>query len=190
MLWKIFLPIILIAVAALIAVALFVARTPAVQKPVPPPTLLVDVAVAERAPVTFVVRSQGVVAPRTRTTMVSEVSGTVVEVSPGVRCRWLLRQGRCVGSDRPSQLRDGGEAGDGSGCPGEDPGGHRERAGRICTRGLGNGCGVWRRRTGRPPISPCASPNSPRWWRGSSPPRRISRESHGRPEPNGDPRAL
>ncbi|MCY3838120.1 MAG: efflux RND transporter periplasmic adaptor subunit [Gammaproteobacteria bacterium] len=83
MLWlKITLPIVLIAVAALAAVALFAARTPAVQNPAPPPTLLVDVAEARREPVTFVVRSQGVVAPRTRTTIVSEVSGTVVEVSP------------------------------------------------------------------------------------------------------------
>ena len=83
MLWlKISLPIVLIAGAALAAVALFAARTPAVQKPAQPPTLLVDVAVAKREPVTFSVRSQGVVAPRTRTTMVSEVSGTIVEVSP------------------------------------------------------------------------------------------------------------
>ncbi len=83
MLWlKISLPIVLIVAAALAAAALFAARTPAVQKPAPPPTLLVDVAVAKREPVTFTVRSQGVVAPRTRTTMVSEVSGTIVEVSP------------------------------------------------------------------------------------------------------------
>ncbi|MDE0037008.1 MAG: hypothetical protein OXU77_05510 [Gammaproteobacteria bacterium] len=75
-------PILLISVAALAAVALFAARTPAVQSPALPPTLLVDVAVAKREPVTFAVRSQGVVAPRTRTTMVSEVSGTIVEVSP------------------------------------------------------------------------------------------------------------
>ena len=83
MLWlKISLPILVIAVAVLAAAALFGARTPAVQNPAPPPTLLVDVAVAKRAPVTFAVHSQGVVAPRTRTTMVSEVSGTIVEVSP------------------------------------------------------------------------------------------------------------
>lgn len=83
MLWlKIFLPILLIAVAALAAVALFAARTPAAQNPAPPPTLLVDVAVAKREPVTFTVRSQGVVAPRTRTTLMSEVSGLIVEVSP------------------------------------------------------------------------------------------------------------
>lgn len=83
MLWlKISLPIGLIGAAVLAAVALFAARTPAVQKPAPTPTLLVDVAVAQREPVIFAVRSQGVVAPRTRTTIVSEVSGTIVEVSP------------------------------------------------------------------------------------------------------------
>ena len=83
MLWlKISLPIILIVAAALVAVALFAARTPAVQNAAPVPTLLVDVAEAKREPVTFVVRSRGVVAPRTRTTIVSEVSGTIVEVSP------------------------------------------------------------------------------------------------------------
>ena len=83
MLWlKISLPIIVIVAAVLAAAALFAAREPAAQKPAQPPTLLVDVAVAKREPVTFAVRSQGVVAPRTRTTLVSEVSGTIVEVSP------------------------------------------------------------------------------------------------------------
>ena len=83
MLWlKICLPIVLVVAAGLVAAALFLARTTADLKPVPPPTLLVDVATAQRESVTFMVRSQGVVAPRTRTTMVSEVSGTVVEVAP------------------------------------------------------------------------------------------------------------
>ena len=94
MLWlKITLPIVVIAVAVLAAVALFAARTPAVQKPAPPPTLLVDVAEARREPVTFEVRSQGVVAPRTRTTMVSEVSGTVVEVSPAFVAGGFFKKG-------------------------------------------------------------------------------------------------
>ena len=83
MLWlKISLPIILIAAAVLVAVALLGAGTPAMPTPAPPPPLLVDVAVAKREPVTFVVRSEGVVTPRTRTVMVSEVSGTIVEVAP------------------------------------------------------------------------------------------------------------
>lgn len=79
---KILLPIVVIVVAILAALALFAARTPAEQQPASAPTLLVDVAQAKREQVTFVVRSQGVVAPRTRTTLVSEVSGLIVEVSP------------------------------------------------------------------------------------------------------------
>ena len=79
---KILLPIVVIVFAVLAALALFAARTPAAQQPAPAPTLLVDVAQAKREQVTFVVRSQGVVAPRTRTTLVSEVSGLIVEVSP------------------------------------------------------------------------------------------------------------
>ncbi len=79
---KVVLPIILVIGAASVAVLLFAARTEVLQQPVPPPTLLVNVAVAKREPVTFVVRSQGVVAPRTRTTLVSEVSGQIIEVSP------------------------------------------------------------------------------------------------------------
>ena len=79
---KILLPIVVIVFAILAALALFAARTPAEQQPASAPTLLVDVAEAKREQVTFVVRSQGVVAPRTRTTLVSEVSGLIVEVSP------------------------------------------------------------------------------------------------------------
>ena len=48
----------------------------------PPPSLLVDVAVAKRQPVTFMVHTQGAVTPRTSTTLVSEVSGQIVEVAP------------------------------------------------------------------------------------------------------------
>jgi len=83
MLWlKILLPIVLVAVAAGVAYLLFTSRSQAEQSPAQPPTLLVDVAVAKREPVTFQVRSQGVVMARTRTTLVSEVSGQIVEVSP------------------------------------------------------------------------------------------------------------
>lgn len=47
------------------------------QKP-----LLVDVAEVDKQTITVAVRSQGTVSARTRTTLVSEVSGNVVEVSP------------------------------------------------------------------------------------------------------------
>ena len=82
LLLKILLPIVVLGGAGVSALLLAGARPPTVQKPAPPPTLLVDVAVAQRQPVIFVVRSQGVVEPRTRTTLVSEVSGQIIEVSP------------------------------------------------------------------------------------------------------------
>lgn len=82
LLLKILLPILVLVVAGTAALLLAGARPPTVQQPSPPPILLVDVAIAQRQPVTFVVRSQGVVEPRTRTTLVSEVSGQIVEVSP------------------------------------------------------------------------------------------------------------
>ena len=68
--------------AVLGAVGLVALRPQAVRVPVEPPALLVDVAVAQREPVTFEVYSQGVVTARTRTTLVSEVSGQIVEVAP------------------------------------------------------------------------------------------------------------
>lgn len=71
----------LVVVAGLVFVALVAAREPAVRVVAQPPAVLVDVAVAHREPVTFVVRSHGVVTPRTRTTLVSEVSGQIVEVA-------------------------------------------------------------------------------------------------------------
>ena len=60
-----------ILLAGLVAVGLVAMRPQAVRVPVEPPALLVDVAVAQREPVTFQVRSHGVVTARTRTTLVS-----------------------------------------------------------------------------------------------------------------------
>ena len=71
-----------ILLAGLGAVGLVAMRPQAVRVPVEPPALLVDVAVAQREPVTFQVRSHGVVTARTRTTLVSEVSGQIVDVAP------------------------------------------------------------------------------------------------------------
>ena len=56
LLLKILLPILVLVVAGTVALLLAGARPPTVQQPSPPPTLLVDVAVAHRQPVTFVVR--------------------------------------------------------------------------------------------------------------------------------------
>ena len=79
---KIVLPIGIIAGAVLVSWQIIAARPEVERVAAPPPTLLVDVAVAQREAVTFTVHSQGVVTPRTRTTLVSEVSGHIVEVAP------------------------------------------------------------------------------------------------------------
>lgn len=89
---KIVLPIAILAGAVLVS-WLVAARQEPVRKPVAPPSLLVDVAVAERQPVTFVVQSQGTVTPRTRTTLVSEVSGQIVEVAPAFVPGGFFRRG-------------------------------------------------------------------------------------------------
>ena len=78
---KIILPVLIIAFASVAAWALINARPEVATAPVEPPALLVDVIQAKRNPVTFSVRSQGSVAPRTQTTLVAEASGLIVEVS-------------------------------------------------------------------------------------------------------------
>ena len=90
---KIILPIGLLAVTALVSWGIIAARPAPVRVSAPPPALLVDVDVATRQPVTFVVRSQGVVSPRTRTTLVSEVAGQIVEVAPAFVVGGFFKQG-------------------------------------------------------------------------------------------------
>lgn len=74
-------PILVIAGGILVARAMILSRPEASTKPVLPPAVLVQIAVAEREPVTFSVQSQGSVSPRTQTILVSEVSGLIVKVS-------------------------------------------------------------------------------------------------------------
>ena len=80
--WKVVLPFAVLAAFLLLAWLAATSKTEAARQPAPPPSLLVDVATVSRQPVTFEVRSQGVVTPRTRTTLVSEVSGQIVDVAP------------------------------------------------------------------------------------------------------------
>jgi RND family efflux transporter MFP subunit len=61
---------------------LFQSRPESAQKPPKPPAALVETAKAIKQPVTFRVQSQGSVSPRTQTTLIPEVSGEIVEVSP------------------------------------------------------------------------------------------------------------
>ena len=79
---KIILPVGFIAAAVLASFAMIQARPDAPKEAAPRPALLVSVATARREPVEFVVRSRGLVSPRTQTTLVSEASGQISEVSP------------------------------------------------------------------------------------------------------------
>ncbi len=79
---KIILPVAFIVAAVLASFAMIQARPETPKEAVPKPALLVSVATARREPIEFVVRSRGLVSPRTQTTLVSEVSGQISAVSP------------------------------------------------------------------------------------------------------------
>lgn len=90
---KILLPVVFLAVAVGASFVMIQSRPEAMQKPAPPPSLLVSVAVAERQPVRFTVSSRGSVSPRTETTLVSEVAGQIVEVSPAFVSGGFFKRG-------------------------------------------------------------------------------------------------
>lgn len=90
---KIILPIVFVLTAVVISYALVQSRPQALQKPVTLPALLVDVMTVTREPVTFKVQSQGSVTPRTETTLMSEVSGQIVEVSPAYVAGGMFKAG-------------------------------------------------------------------------------------------------
>ncbi len=85
---------VLILMAALAGVGVMIDSAPkAAQVPVKPPAVLVEVTSATREPVTFLVQSQGSISPRTSTTLVPEVSGTIAEVSPAFVAGGFFRKG-------------------------------------------------------------------------------------------------
>jgi RND family efflux transporter MFP subunit len=90
---KVILPVAFLALASLFSFALIQSRPAAMVQPVQPPALLVSTLVAERQPVTFSVESQGLVTPRTETTLMSEVAGQIVEVSPAFVAGGFFRAG-------------------------------------------------------------------------------------------------
>lgn len=76
------LPVLVFVGGVFVAFGMMQSRPQAAQTVALPPAVLVEVATAIREPVTFSVRSQGSIRPRTETTLVSEVSGQIIEASP------------------------------------------------------------------------------------------------------------
>ena len=90
---KIILPVAFIVAAVAASFAMIQGRPDSAKEAMPRPALLVSVATARRETTEFVVRSRGVVSPRTQTTLVSEVSGQISEVSPAFVSGGFFRRG-------------------------------------------------------------------------------------------------
>jgi RND family efflux transporter MFP subunit len=90
---KLLLPLLIVAVSLGIAVVMTMVRPEAKLDPPALPSLLVDVGVIERRDVTFSVRSQGSVSPRTQTTLVAEAQGQIIDVSPAFVSGGFFRKG-------------------------------------------------------------------------------------------------
>jgi RND family efflux transporter MFP subunit len=79
---KIILPFVIIAICTAAALWMFMQKDPPQTIDKKPPTMLVDVMRAQATSERITVTAQGSVTPRTQTTLVSEVSGLITEVSP------------------------------------------------------------------------------------------------------------
>ena len=78
---KKFVPVLLVLGALAVTVLMFLSQPEPVKAPAPEAALAVKTQILKSTSVTLEVESQGTVQPRTRTSLVSEVSGTVLEVS-------------------------------------------------------------------------------------------------------------
>jgi RND family efflux transporter MFP subunit len=72
-----------------------------------PPAMLVDTITAEVESLYFTVASQGTVQPRTQTTMVAEVAGKIVSVSPNFMAGGFFREGEILLQIDPSDYETG-----------------------------------------------------------------------------------
>ena len=79
---KIILPIIIIAISTAAAVWMFMQKEPPQTIDKKPPTMFVDVIQVNATNEKITVTAQGSVTPRTQTTLISEVSGLITDVSP------------------------------------------------------------------------------------------------------------
>ncbi|MDA0791268.1 MAG: efflux RND transporter periplasmic adaptor subunit [Proteobacteria bacterium] len=90
---KLVLPVVFLVGAVMVSITMMQSAPRAHIAPSEPPALLVAVNTANREPVNFIVSTQGTVTPRTQTTLVSEVSGQIVEVSPAFVSGGFFNQG-------------------------------------------------------------------------------------------------
>ena len=79
---KFILPLAILGVSLAIAILLYLQEEPPRTNEIKQPTMLVDVVRAKVDSAQITVRAQGSVIPRTQTTMISEVAGLIMEVSP------------------------------------------------------------------------------------------------------------
>ena len=78
---KKFVPVLLVLGAIMLAILMSALKPEPLKAEEPEAALAVKTQILNRTEVTLSVESQGTVRPRTRTTLISEVSGTVLEVS-------------------------------------------------------------------------------------------------------------
>ena len=79
---KFTLPLAILGVSLLVAAWLYFQEKPPRTSEIEQPTMLVDVVQAQVGSAQIAVAAQGSVIPRTQTTMISEVTGLIIEVSP------------------------------------------------------------------------------------------------------------
>ncbi|MBT5680639.1 MAG: hypothetical protein HOJ09_01155, partial [Gammaproteobacteria bacterium] len=78
---KSILPVVILLAFVGLSGVLMNAREAPEKIAVEPPSLLVDIATANRQPVEFSISSQGTVGARTQTNLMAEASGQIIEVS-------------------------------------------------------------------------------------------------------------
>lgn len=99
-------PLIVIGVGIFGARMMIAARPEPPKVAIKPPAVLVEVATAARQAVTFTVQSQGSISPRTRTTLVAEVSGQIVEVAPAFVAGGFFKKGDVLVRVDPSNYQN------------------------------------------------------------------------------------
>jgi len=107
--FKFMLPMLLIIGSVLLVIGLVVYQKSqsAERKPDVAQAVLVDTIEAEIVSLNFTVKSQGTVRPRTETTLVSEVTGKVVSVSPDFVAGGFFHQGEVLLQIDPSDYKTG-----------------------------------------------------------------------------------